>query len=68
MECYKIKKEERSHSCGYDSIVVNLSRQEAIELIQSLSSQLSHDNPNHGRQESFTDTGDYFSVFVLERE
>jgi hypothetical protein len=43
---------------------IHLSRDKAIELIESLSNQMIHDSPNVGRKEFYDDKGQYFSVAV----
>jgi hypothetical protein len=46
---------------------VTVTRQEALELIRSLTSQLINNNGNSERLESYDDTDTYFSIFVLPR-
>jgi hypothetical protein len=56
---------------GTPGFMMRVNRQEAIQLIQSLSSQLATDNPNVGRREDFATLTDgdkkkevYFSIAV----
>jgi hypothetical protein len=57
MKLVKWTKDDR----GY---MLQLTKEEAIRLIQSLSNQLVADNPNTGRWEGNLKTGEYFSVSV----
>ncbi len=45
-------------------IFVHVTPDEALSLIQSLSSQLCNKNNCSGRLESYTDKGEYFSIAV----
>ena len=49
-----------------DKIFVDVNKREALGLIRSLTNQMIADNPNVGRAETFTENGEYFSVFVTE--
>lgn len=48
-----------------DKHFINVTRQEALLLIKSLTNQLIHDDCNYGRLESHTDDSEYLSIFVL---
>jgi len=45
---------------------VNVTQDEALRLIKSLTNQLINNSGNVGRLESYTDDGEYFSIFVLD--
>jgi uncharacterized FlgJ-related protein len=60
---------------GTPGFMVRLNNKEAIELIQSLSSQLASGNPNSGRKEDYATLTDgdkkkqvYFSISVSEQK
>jgi len=59
----RITKFNSDHDKGY---FIRLQRQEALELIASLSKQLSSRNPNDNRLESYSEKGEYFSIAVDE--
>jgi hypothetical protein len=50
-----------------DKNFIYVSRQEALNLINSLSSQLMHNDSNIGRLESYDDKGDYATIIVLPK-
>lgn len=50
---------------GDDMVFVKVSESEAINLISSLSEQISKKNSNSGREEVYTDDGIYFSIAVV---
>jgi len=56
--------EQESEIASYDMYFVHVTEREAIEIIQSLSSQLMAKSANVGRRESFTEDGKYFSIGV----
>jgi len=45
-------------------IAVHVTEEEAVRLIQSLSGQIAKKDPNSEREESITEEGTYFSIFV----
>ena len=48
------------------NVFIEVSQQEAISLIYSLSAQIKNRSPNMGRLESYDDKGIYFSIAVNE--
>lgn len=48
-----------------NKVFIDVTRQEALLLIKSLTDQLIHNDSNFGRLESFTDDNEYLSIFVL---
>ena len=44
---------------------IDVTQQEALQLIKSLTSQLLNNDPNIGRLESYTDKEEYFTIMVL---
>jgi len=48
-----------------DKNFVTVTRQEALLLIKSLTTQLINNESNIGRLESYTDDGEYYSIAVL---
>ena len=46
---------------------VKVNKKEALLLIKSLVNQLISDSSNVERLESYTDKGEYFSIFVTEK-
>jgi len=48
-----------------DKYLINVTQQEALKLIKSLTNQIIHNSGNVERLESYTDKGEYFSIFVL---
>lgn len=54
-----------TRSNSQKTIFVTVSRQEAIALIHSLSTQLLKSNSNTNRLESTTINGEYFSIAVI---
>ncbi len=48
------------------TVFVQVSEKEAIDLIYSLSAQISGKNPNSQRLESYDKNGIYFSIAVTE--
>lgn len=63
MEITQVKKGEEN--CDkYDILFVNVTEQEAMEIIKSLSSQLLAKSANVGRVETFAKCGTYFSIGV----
>jgi hypothetical protein len=63
MEVLSWKKTKKNTDAGY---MLRVSREEAIQLIMSLSSQLYYKNPNRGRIEFYTNKAEYFSAIVVE--
>jgi hypothetical protein len=61
MEIIKWKKSKINHESGF---MVRVTKEEALDLINSLSSQLRNKNPNSGRVEFTTVNQEYFSVSV----
>jgi hypothetical protein len=61
MEIVYFSKKEGGGEAG---MMLRVTEQEAIQLIQSLSNQLLSGSPNAGRTEFFTKHGNYFSVAV----
>jgi hypothetical protein len=47
--------------------LINVTQEEALLLIQSFTNQIIRNNANVGRLESYTDKGEYCSIFVLEK-
>ncbi len=64
MEISSWKKGKKHSSSG---CMIRVSQEEAIEIILSLSSQIHHNNPNRGRQEMYTEQGEYFSMAVAQK-
>ena len=63
MKIDQIKKGEEN--CDkYDIIFVNVSKQEALSIIKSLTEQMIAESSNVGRVETFADCGTYFSMGV----
>ena len=58
-------KKAKDSSSGF---MIRVSRNEALRIISSLSSQLLTSNPNSSRAEFFTEKGEYFSIAVAEKE
>jgi hypothetical protein len=48
--------------------MVRVSREEAITIIQSLATQINNGSANSGREEFYTDDGEYFSISVICRD
>jgi hypothetical protein len=48
-----------------DKYLINMTQKEALALIKSLATQLVNNESNIARLESYTDEGEYFSIFVL---
>jgi hypothetical protein len=48
-----------------DKYLINITQKEALSLIKSLSTQLVNNESNIERLESYTDKGEYCSIFVL---
>jgi hypothetical protein len=63
MEIVKWGKEANFDQPG---MLIRVSRDEAIMIIESLASQLRKKDPNSGRMEFFDIEGDYFSIAVHE--
>ena len=47
------------------SVIIEVNRREAVELIQSLASQLASNSANIGRLESYSDKGEHLTIAVL---
>jgi len=65
MQLYKYKDSTINNLKGKDSFMLRVSREEAIKLIASMCNQISADNPNNGRLESYTDDDELFSIVVI---
>jgi len=63
MEVVVWKKSNMYQNSGF---MVRISKEEAIKIIASLSTQLANDNPNNGRIEFITKKREYFSISVNE--
>jgi hypothetical protein len=48
-----------------DKYFIKITQDEALALIKSLANQLVKNDSNSERLESYTDKGEYFSIFVL---
>ena len=67
MKIDKIKKGEEN--CDrYDIIFVNVSDDEALTIIKSLTAQMLAKSSNVGRSETFAKCGTYFSIGVVNEE
>jgi len=45
--------------------MVNVTEEEALRLIQSLTNQLLYKNANNNREEMYTKEGKYFSIAII---
>jgi hypothetical protein len=61
MEIIKWKKNKTNRESGF---LVRVTKVEALRLIQSLASQLEHENPNRGRAEFTSNKQEYFSMSI----
>ena len=61
MEVFKWTEKEFSNSPGY---MIRVSPEEAIDIIQSLTTQMANKDCNSGRKEFFTKKNEYFSMAV----
>ena len=59
------KKQKEIKISGDGMVFVKVSESEAINLISSLSEQISRKDSNAGREEVYTDDGIYFSIAVV---
>jgi hypothetical protein len=60
------KKQKEIKISGDGMVFVRVSESEAINIISSLSEQISRKNSNAGREESYTNDGIYFSIAVVD--
>ncbi len=61
-----MKINEFDYKTAKPSMMVYISRHEALLLIKSLANQLISEDGNSGRLETFTEDGRYFSLFIKE--
>ena len=65
MEVVKWNKNKGNEESGF---MVRVSPEEALEIIQSLTTQIIEKSPNAGRTEFLTKKNEYFSIAVHEAE
>lgn len=65
MDIERVSKKEHGK---YPITFVSMTAREASHLIASLATQIASGNPNSGRYELFTESGEYFSIAVFTDE
>lgn len=66
MEIFQWKKNKKGEDIEIKNgnIIIRVSPEEAYKIIKSLSSQLVSQSPNNGREEMYTNKGEYVSIAV----
>lgn len=59
------KEDKIINVCG-GNVILKVSKQEALTLIQSLSTQLAKDNPNCNRLESYDTNQNYVTIIATD--